>query len=147
MPGRASEHVRSIALSILLTLVTCGLYNLYWQYRQMQSVNDLLERDEYSFWPWLLLTLLTCGLYHIYHEYRMSEDIARSTGRDPKSNRRIAVVLSVFGLSIVVDAIQQSHINAQFSYDARRAGMPELSRRARRARRCLAAGFRPRWPP
>jgi Domain of unknown function (DUF4234) len=119
MPGRSSEHVKSIAASILLTLVSCGLYNLYWQYLQMQSVNDLLERDEYSFWPWLLFTLITCGLYHIYHEYRMSEDIAGSTGRDPKSDGRIALVLSVFGLSIVVDAIQQSHINQHFAPGAR----------------------------
>jgi hypothetical protein len=117
MPDPDSEHVRSIAANIILTLVTCGIYNIYWQYLQMQSVNELLDRDKYGFWPWLLFTLITCGIYHIYHEYRMSEDIARSTGRDPKSDGLIAVILSVFGLSIVVDAIQQSHINEYFGDD------------------------------
>jgi hypothetical protein len=78
------------AANAILTLVTRGQHDIYWQYLQMQSVNELLERDEDGFWPCLLFTPIICGLYRIYHEYRMSEDIARSTGRDVKNDGSIA---------------------------------------------------------
>ena len=106
------QYVRNIALDIVLSVVTCGLYNLYWQYQQIDAVNVILREEKYSFVSWLLLTLVTCGLYHIYHEYRMSSDLASAAGQDPASAGLTAVVLSIFGLSIVVDAIQQSQINS-----------------------------------
>lgn len=109
-----SEHVRSVAVGIVLSLITCGLYNLFWQAKQMSAANDMLGEDKYSFWPWLGLSLITCGVYHIYHEYRMSEDLARALGREPGHECIVAVLLSVFGLSLVVDAIQQSQINEHF---------------------------------
>lgn len=107
------EHVRNITLDILLSLVTCGVYNLYWQYRQIEALNDILRQDKYSFVQWLLLTFITCGLYHVYHEYRMSTDLAE--GSPTASNDGlIAIVLTLFGMSVVVDAIQQSKINERF---------------------------------
>jgi hypothetical protein len=111
------DHVKSIPASVILTFVTCGVYNLHWQYRQMLSVNEMIDEDKYHFLPWLLLTLVTCGIWHIYHEYRMSEDIAKAMGRDVNSDGLIAVLLSLFGFSFVVDAIQQSHINSHFGDD------------------------------
>ncbi|MDD9940535.1 MAG: DUF4234 domain-containing protein [Myxococcales bacterium] len=113
-----SEHVRNIAVDIVLTVITCGLYNLYWQAKQMTALNEILNEDKYSFLTWCALTLITCGLYHIYHEYRVSSDLAEALGRDPGSDKVIAVVLSLFGLSIVVDAIQQSQINEHFGDSA-----------------------------
>jgi hypothetical protein len=38
-------------------------------------------------------------------------------GREKKTDGLIAVLLSVFGFSFIVDAIQQSHINAHFGDD------------------------------
>jgi len=117
MPGRPSEHIKNIAVCLVLTLVTCGIYNLYWQYQQMLTVNELIQDEKYHFWPWLLLTLVTCGLYHVYHEYRLSEDIARVCRPNQKNDGLIAIILSVLGLSFVVDAIQQSHINSYYGDD------------------------------
>jgi len=117
MVERESEHVRGIAASLILTLVTCGFYNLYWQYRKMLATNEMLDSERYRFLPWLVFTLFTCGIYHIYHEYRMSVDIARVTGRGSKDEGLIAVLLSVFGLSVIVDAIQQSQINQHYGDD------------------------------
>ena len=48
----------------------------------------------------------------------MSTDLAEVLGRDPRNDALIAVLLSVFGLSFVVDAIQQSQINAHFGDDS-----------------------------
>ncbi len=112
------EHVKNIALCLVLSLITCGIYNLYWQYQQILAVNDMLLEEKYSFWHWLLLTFVTCGLYHIYHEYRMSEDIARVCERREKNDGLVSLLLTIFALSMVADAIQQSHINAYFGDEA-----------------------------
>lgn len=114
MSGSPSEHIRSIPTDIILTIVTCGLFNLVVQHKQMLAVNDMLGEDKYHFVPWLLLTLVTCGLYHVYHEYRMAEDIAECSDRSAGSDGIIALVLAALGLPIVVDAIQQSNINGYY---------------------------------
>ena len=115
--GRNSEYVRSIPFDIILALVTCGLFNLWVQARQMEAVNAMIREEKYSFLPWFLFTLITCGLYHIYHEYRMSNDIASVTGGSD-NDALISIVLCIFGLALVVDAIQQSHINRYYGSNA-----------------------------
>ena len=74
-PWPRSEAVRSIAVGIILTFLTCGIYGLYWQYKQMETLNAWLGQNRYDFWLWLLLTVLTCGLFGIYYEYKMAQGI------------------------------------------------------------------------
>ena len=57
-----SMRVVSIPLYLVLTLVTCGLFNLYWNYRQMVACNAMLGRREFSWLVWFLLTLVTIHL-------------------------------------------------------------------------------------
>ena len=114
-PGTlAPYHIRNIAVDLVLTLVTCGIYNVFIQYKQILAVNAMLRQEKYSFVPWFLLSLITCGLYHVYHEYRVSEDIARILEDRSGQLPLISLLLSLFGLSFVADAIQQSKINEHF---------------------------------
>ena len=113
-PSSGSEHVRNIALDIVLTIFTCLLFNLYVQYRQMKAVNAMIKEEKYLFAPWLGLTIITCGLYHLYHEYRKSSDIARVVPGVNPNEPVIFILISLFGLSIIADAIQQTHINRYF---------------------------------
>lgn len=108
-----SRHVRSIALDLFFTIITFGLYNLYVQYAQVKALNSILGEPKYSWGWWLFLTIITFGLYHIYHEYRQATDLERKV---PGTQHLvlISVALSCFGLSIVCDAIQQTHINRYF---------------------------------
>jgi hypothetical protein len=112
--ARREEFVRNIVLDLVLSVLTCFLYNVYVNYRQMLTVNHMLGTEKYSFVKWSLLTLVTCGLYHVYHEYIMSEDIAVICRREPQTDGLINVLLALFGLSLVADAIQQKHINQHF---------------------------------
>lgn len=112
-----SQHIRNIVLDLLLTIVTCGIYNIYVQYVQMNAVNAMLGREKYSFLPWALFTILTCGLYHIYHEYRMSEDIVAVVPSASKNEPIVTLLLSLFGFHFVADAIQQGLINRYFGND------------------------------
>ena len=110
----------NIPLYLIVTILTCGIFNLYWNFRQMESCNALLDRREFRFWAWLLLTILTCGIYHIFYQYKMGAAIVEI---QHKINRVlfdklpvISVLVTIFGLSVVVDCIHQHEINK--IYDA-----------------------------
>ena len=117
-PIEADEATSNIAVDVILSVITCGIYNFFWQARQMRVVNVLLGEERFGFWMWFLLTLVTCGLYHIYHEYVMGQSITQVQRRFEKEASDnlslISLLLSVFGLTIVTDAIQQHEINALF---------------------------------
>ena len=55
-----SEYLKSIPLYLILTILTCGLFNLYWNYTQMKACNDALRREEFNFILWILLSIITC---------------------------------------------------------------------------------------
>ena len=42
------EGRRNIVTGIILAVITCGLYSLYWQYKQMETLNAWLGREDYS---------------------------------------------------------------------------------------------------
>ena len=104
-----------VATGLVLSIITCGLYNVYWNHRQFEVLNRLLGRREYDFARWLLLSLVTCGLYHVYTEYRMGQDLARilkEQGHDSNPNLAFAgLALSLCALSVVADAVYQHEIN------------------------------------
>lgn len=109
------KHNLSIPVYLILTLVTCGLYNLYWNYKQQEACNELLGREEFKFATWLILVIVTCGLYHLYYQYKMGEVIMQiQADKNQVVNLNlpvISLVLSLIGLSIVADIIHQSEIN------------------------------------
>ena len=107
---RNPDMVRNIFWDIFFTLITCGLFNLYVQYCQILAINNMLNEDRYSFLKWLFFSILTFGLYHIYHEYVKGEDIDKCIGASGNTGI-ICLILTICGLSIIADAIQQSHIN------------------------------------
>lgn len=119
LPVRREDAEKNIALSILLTLVTCGLYNIYWNYCEMKTINALLGRKELDFVLWLVLSIITCGLFHLYYEYKMGlalQEVQTKYGlpQDPHI-AVVSLVLSLLGLTVVADAIQQHQINKFFS--------------------------------
>jgi hypothetical protein len=111
----STEHAIDIAVGLVLSVVTCGLYNIYWNYRQFQAMNALLGREEYDFLKWALLTLVTCGLYHIYYEYKMGSDLyawMREQGLEVSPNLPlIGLAFSCFGLTVIADAVYQHELN------------------------------------
>ncbi|HXG30120.1 MAG TPA: DUF4234 domain-containing protein [Thermodesulfobacteriota bacterium] len=105
----------SIARYVILSIITLGIFNIYWQYIQMKFVNLITGEERFSFVKWLLFTIVTCGIYHLYYEYVMGREITMLQERFglPKSGDlpTISIVLSILGLTLVTDAIQQREIN------------------------------------
>lgn len=116
-PISREQAVSSVATDVLLSIVTCGIYNLFWQARQFRVLNAFLEREEFRFSVWFFLSLISCGLYHIYSEYVMAKSVlaVRRLGQPTSDNLPlISLLVSLCGLTIVADAIQQSEINGFF---------------------------------
>jgi len=114
-PYPASLGVRSIVTDLILTIITCGIYGLYWQYKQMETLNNWLRREDYNFWIWLILSIITCGIFALYYEYKMAKGIIeiqeQNSLRVSRELPLICVLLAIFSLGIVSLAIQQSEIN------------------------------------
>jgi hypothetical protein len=113
--GGEHPHTISIPLYLVFAILTCGLFNLYWNYRQIDACNDLLRRKEFSFWGWLLLSLITCGIYHVFYQYKMGAAIVEiERNYDAIVFDKLPLVslfATIFGLSIVVDCIHQDELN------------------------------------
>ena len=113
-PLPESEGVISVGTSVILTIITCGIYGLVWQYKQMKVLNSWLNRKEYSFGKWLLLSIITCGIYGVYNEYKMARGIIEVQQQNKLLVNNVAticLIMTLIGLGIVSMAIQQSEIN------------------------------------
>lgn len=106
---------RNIAVAIILTIVTCGIYSLYWYYCLAKDINELSgNQNDTSAGIVLLLSIVTCGIYEWYWMYRTGvklDEVAVKNGRAPQSRSILFLLLGIFGLAIVSFAIIQSEIN------------------------------------
>lgn len=106
---------RSIGLAILFTILTCGIYAMYWLVKINDEANTLSETEGMSGGIVLLLSIVTCGIYGIYWSYTIGKTMHTAQelkGTQATDNSILYLVLSLFGLSIIVYAIVQSDINA-----------------------------------
>ena len=105
---------RSIAMCIVLSLVTCGFYSIYWMYCIANDANAVAGESDTPGGTVILLTLVTCGLYGLYWSFRLGEklDKARAFNNAPTGSLHILyLLLSIFGFSIVTFALAQNEIN------------------------------------
>ena len=74
---------RSIALYIVLSLITFGIFMIYWMYRLTEDTNTISgETDDTSGGMAVILTIITCGIYGLYWAFKRGEKIDKA-----KSNR------------------------------------------------------------
>ena len=103
--------LRSIVMAILLTIVTCGIYGLYWFVVLTNEMNKLSGREQdTSGGMALLLSLVTCGIYTFYWAYKIGEKRDAVAGENASSGV-IYLIISLFGFGIIVYALAQDAIN------------------------------------
>lgn len=107
---------RNIALCIILSIVTCGIYGLIWFVWLNDDVNKVAEEPNATTGGIaLLLTIVTCGIYGLYWAYKQGEKLdaaAVKRGAPVGSSKSIVyLLLSLFGLSIIAYALMQDELN------------------------------------
>lgn len=105
---------RDIAISIILSIVTCGIYAIYWFICVTDDMGKLSNDSRLKGGTCFLLTLVTCGIYGFYWAYLMgkaSYNAKTERNLPANDNSVIYLVLQLFGLGIVVYALAQNDIN------------------------------------
>lgn len=107
---------RNIALCILYSILTCGIYQIYWFVCMVDELNLAAEEeDTTSGIAVFLLGLVTCGIYLFYWYYKAGEKVnaARALrGQSADTNNSILyLILSIFGFSIINDCLIQNELN------------------------------------
>ena len=113
---RAPVKNRNIALCVVLSIITCGIYGIYWLVCLVDDLNVASGRtDDTSGGIVFLLSLITCGIYGIYWMYKAGEKVAyikqRNTGEVDSSSSVLYLILGIIGFGIVAYALIQSELN------------------------------------
>ena len=67
---------RNIGVYLILSIITCGIFSIYWFVVLTDDVKKLSEDDDMtSGGVAFLLTLVTCGIYGIYWAYKMGKNV------------------------------------------------------------------------
>ncbi len=106
---------RDLAVSIVLTIITCGIYGFYWMYCLTQDANYISGDQSMSPGTTILLTIVTCGIYGIYWAYKMGKNIQYAkayNGRPAEDRSTLYLILAIFGLQIVNYALMQDDLNS-----------------------------------
>ncbi|MCI6553647.1 MAG: DUF4234 domain-containing protein [Lachnospiraceae bacterium] len=105
---------RKVGICVLLSLVTFGIYAIYWFICLTNDTNTVTKTDGTSGGMALLLTFVTCGIYCFYWMYKQGEklDQAKAAQGLPSGNSGVLyLVLTFLGLGIVSYALMQDSIN------------------------------------
>lgn len=105
---------REIVTCILLSIVTCGIYNIYWFIKITDDVNYLSGLvNQTSGGMAFLLTLVTCNIYGLYWAYNMGEklDMAKNQRGVPASNGGVLFLILQLLCPVAACAVMQNDIN------------------------------------
>ena len=106
-------QVRNPIVVYILTLVTCGLYGLFWIKTTSEEMNAALGREEFNPTMEVVLSLVTCGIWMLWWDWRASEasvEVCRTFGVEPKFESAIAFVITWFFFGVGI----QFNLNEAF---------------------------------
>ena len=106
---------RNVAVCVILSLVTFGIYGLVWFFNINSDARTVSGDNTISGGKAFLFTLLTCGIYGIYWNYKMGKTIYQAEvnrGMTDNDNSVLYVVLSLIGLGIVNYCLIQNDLNS-----------------------------------
>lgn len=105
---------KNIAVSVILSLVTCGIYLYYWIYCLTDDTNIIAgEPEDTSGVMAIVLTIVTCGIYGFYWAYKRGEKIDKAhqnRGEAASNGGVLYLILYVFG-GVIALALIQSEVN------------------------------------
>ena len=111
---------RNPVLTLVLILLTFGIYYLYFIYVVSEETQEFLGEREVSPGVEVLLSVLTCGLYNIYWDYKMGKRVAEMServGLPATDNAVLYLILDLVGfggfggLGLINPILQQDSLN------------------------------------
>lgn len=113
---------RNIVVAIILSLVTCGIYAIYWFIVVTDEIKEASgDQEMQSGGIAFLLTLITCGIYGFFWAYQVgkaSEKLQTKIDKQPSDTSILYIILYAIGLSIVIYALAQNDLNEYYRISA-----------------------------
>ena len=106
---------RNIVVAIILSLVTCGIYALYWVYKVTEEMKVASGDESLNGVMAVLLPIITCNIYGLFWAYKMGKAVPvakQKAGLTGDDQSVLYLVLEFVGLSIVTLALCQNELNA-----------------------------------
>ncbi len=96
---------RNIALIILFSIITFGIYYLYWFVKLTNDSNTMNPKEATtSGGKALLFSIITFGIYTFYWMYKLGEKVDK--------NGTLYLIISLLGFGFIMELIAQSKVNA-----------------------------------
>lgn len=112
---RTNIKKREIAVAVILSIVTCGIYGLVWFINIINDLNTAAQTpDDKSAGMIILLTIVTCGIYGYIWLYKAGEKvdkIRQMNGESSQDSSLLYLLLAIFGFSIVDYCLIQYELN------------------------------------
>ena len=99
------ETDRSLAIYIILSIITCGIYSFFFIYSLARDVNTACKDGQKTqgLLGYLLLSFVTCGIYPLIWEYNLANrlaDNATQYGMSFQENGTTVLLWHIFGALI-----------------------------------------------
>ncbi len=106
---------RNAALYFVLSIVTCGLFSLYWFCTLNDDTNKVSGHSEaMGGVAALLLSIVTCGLYFLFWMYNMGsriDEVKVKRGLPSGNLGTLYLILSLVGFGWVAELLLQGELN------------------------------------
>ncbi len=109
---------RSIPLYVILHIVTCGLFGLFWMACLTDDTSVISGEQGTSGVMSVILTICTCGIYGLYWAYKCGEklDRAKQQKGQPASNGGVLYLLVYIFGGFIAYALIQNELNNLLKY-------------------------------
>lgn len=109
---------RNPALVIIFSIITCGIYELYWFVVTTNDIQRALKQPDgkvSSGGFTILFSIITCGIYMLYWWYQQGKRIAtlmEEKGLRPNDNSIMYLVLNFVAIGAILNPVfLQSDLN------------------------------------
>ncbi len=107
---------RNIVTCIILSIVTCGIYGIYWFICIVNDLNAAADKpNDTSGGIVFLLSIVTCGIYMLYWMYKAGEKVQEAQSKrgmaSDSNNSLIYLIVTLFGFGIVAYCLIQNELN------------------------------------
>ncbi len=111
--GNDNIKAKKIILYLILSILTLGIYGIYWQYLIIKDIYFIANKTDNPLLD-TLLSICTLGLYDIFIWYKISLylcQIHKSKSDVPIESSGVLVVLAFFYQKLICYCIAQNDIN------------------------------------
>ncbi len=105
---------RNLALALVLSIITCGFYTIYWQIKLTDEANEVFPTDyKTSGVATWLFSLITCGIFGFYWAYKMGQKVISKSNNPNDNYTPIIYLVLYFFVGIVVLCLLQDSVNKE----------------------------------